>query len=169
MGAVTNQRSRVLGRRMLFVARYVAIQVGVVLWAQTQPGKLFGFQMFSEATYMKVELYRELLDGRIVGVSNGTWVVHREDGAPVRIRWSRWIKEYRLDSLGQRRRAKRSMDLTLVLAQDAVDYVITRLPEEDRETRRLILVFQIWRAGLGPERARITSRVREPQPGPGNP
>lgn len=141
----------------VFCVAWISAQVVVTLWAQSIPGKLFGYQMFSDAQFMTPELYRELRSGERVHVKNGGWQV---DGTYYS--WRAWVTEYKLHQLGKRTRAKRSMDLTLEFAQSALDYVAERI-EKDRETQRLVLVIRVEDARGNAREVTLKSAPRFPK------
>ena len=122
----------------VFCVTWIVLQVAVTLWAQTNTGKLFGYQMFSDAQFFTAHLHRELRSGERVAVpDNGGWKV---PGGYYN--WKTWTGEYKLYNLGKKKRAKRSMDLTLKFQQSALDYVAERI-SKDTETQRLVLVVTV--------------------------
>ncbi|MBI4604320.1 MAG: hypothetical protein HY721_20365 [Planctomycetes bacterium] len=150
------KRLRVLG----FSALYVALQLALIVSAGFREDKRFGFQMFAESTRYQAVLFRDLRDGRLEPAPGGRWLVRGEGGAAAFYSWDRFVQDFRLDRLEERKRAKTGIGVTLKYLEEALRYVACHIPL-DRETRRLILKVEHRRAGGKTETVTLESPRRE--------
>lgn len=113
-------------------------QIVLVAASHARGDKLFGYQMFAETTYFEAKLHRVLADGRRVHAPRGSWQAKGADGRRRQFRWQHQVRDFKLDALDRRQRAKISIATTLKFFRLALVHVAEHIPD-DAETLRLEL------------------------------
>ena len=140
---------RVVGRRWV-VAAVVALQLAFVVAAYSSDHKVFGFQMFPEASTWSAEVVRVTADGRRIPVERA-WAGYR---------WEELVRgSGSLQYPAARHHADAGLDNQLAFLRSALDWVADNTPR-DRETRYLEATVTSWHND-DPARVEVfRSRVR---------
>jgi len=124
---------RVVGRRWV-VAAVVALQLAFVVAAYSSDHKVFGFQMFPEASTWSAEVVRVTADGRRIPVER-PWAGYR---------WEELVRgSGSLQYPAARHHADAGLDNQLAFLRSALDWVADNTPR-DRETRYLEATVTSW-------------------------
>jgi hypothetical protein len=124
---------RVVGRRWV-VAAVVALQLAFVVAAYSSDHKVFGFQMFPEASTWSAEVVRVTADGRRIPVER-PWAGYR---------WDELVRgSGSLQYPAARHHADAGLDNQLAFLRSALDWVADNTPR-DRETRYLEATVTSW-------------------------
>ena len=145
---------------LAFAAAYLGCQLSMIYAAHRRGDKRFGFWMFAESATFRLELIRELGDGEPVRAVRGTWAVQRPGGADTSYRWGTFVKDFPLADVDTPVRSMVGMYVTLEYLQEALNYVIARIPD-DHETVRLHLVVRYSKAGGPVKEVVLSSKRRE--------
>jgi hypothetical protein len=140
---------RYWARRVVLVTAVVA-SLTMVVRAYDDPHRVFGFQMFPEASSWQATVYRVTADGIRVDVRE-PW--------PGGYRWSQLVEGRGLEAPYVERHASYGVGATLSYMQYALDYVAANTPA-DRETVRLEADVIYRRNGGAPRHVRLASRAR---------
>jgi hypothetical protein len=140
---------RVVGRRWV-VAAVVALQLAFVVAAYSSDHKVFGFQMFPEASTWSADVVRVTADGRRIPVER-PWAGYR---------WQELVRgSGSLQYPAARHHADARLDNQLAFLRSALDWVADNTPR-DRETRYLEATVRSWHND-DPARVEVfRSRVR---------
>jgi hypothetical protein len=122
--------------RTAFAASWIALQAALILTAPSRPDRIFGFQMFPEASTMEVHLLRDV-GGTEVSVSKGEWMARDPAGAPRAWSWNDRVRDPILGRLDTRVFASYGIGTQLARLARALDDVADHIPE-DTETVRLV-------------------------------
>ncbi len=129
--------------KLAFAALFFGAQALLVVRSHASGDPRFGYRMFAETTFFHARLYREV-NGALVHAPGGSWIA---DGTPpVPVQWTSEVRDFRLSPLDTRHRAKIGLVTTLTFAQEALDWMLPRIPAADRETAKLVLVVEWQRA-----------------------
>jgi hypothetical protein len=140
---------RVVGRRWV-VAAVVALQLAFVVAAYSSDHKVFGFQMFPEASTWSADVVRVTADGRRIPVER-PWAGYR---------WEELVRgSGSLHYPAARHHADAGLDNQLAFLRSALDWVADNTPR-DRETRYIEATVTSWHND-DPARVEVfRSRVR---------
>ena len=141
-----------------FCSVYVLIQLFLIVRAHFSTDKRFGFWMFAESTIFSAELYRVTVDGDTLRTRNGVWRISSDQGRVV-YSWNKHVRDYRLNSLERKKRAKGSINRTMFFFENALNYVIDRIGA-DNETRQLLLYVHYEKADGVPVTRLLQSKIR---------
>ena len=145
---------------IIFSATYLCFQLTMIVTAHTRDDKRLGFWMFAESSNFNAVLYRELENGQRVRVPHGVWTVQGRSGEPITYQWNRLVREFHLGYLEEWVHAKTGIHVTLKYFQNALNFVIDRIPE-DRDTVQLHLSVRYSKAGATMEEVVLSSKRRE--------
>ena len=143
-----------------FFAVFFGGQIALVSASHVRGDRLFGYQMFAETTYFHAKLHRVLADGTRVHAPHGAWQAKGADGRRRQFRWQKQVRDFKLDVLDRRQRAKVGIGLTLKFFRQALAHVAERL-SDDAETRRLELDVTYWTADGREHHVTLASPDRE--------
>jgi len=144
--------------RLGVAAGWIAAQAALILTAYGRPDRIFGFQMFPEASTMEVHLARET-HGGYVPAPRGEWSARDASGQLRHFSWHDRVRDPILGSLDARVFASYGANAQLARLQYALDDVADHVPE-DGETLRLRADVRVWRNGRSPETVTLTSHPR---------
>jgi len=144
--------------RVVVAACWLAGQATLVLTACGRPDRIFGFQMFPEASTVEIRLSRETGRGDFPA-PRGEWSARDASGQLRHFAWRDRVRDPLLGSLDARIFASYGVDAQLARLQRALDDVIGHVPE-DGETVRLRAAVRVWKNGRSPETVTLTSRAR---------
>jgi hypothetical protein len=129
----------------------VVLQLAFVVRAYWAPHHEFGYQMFPESSQWQAEIYA-VADGQRRSIDEG-WSGYR---------WNDLVDGRGLDVPWRRHHADSGVDRQLAFLQEALDWVATNTPDDDR-TEYLEAVVTTW-PNLGePETQVLRSVERFPQ------
>jgi hypothetical protein len=141
---------RVVGRRWV-VAAVVALQLAFVVAAYSSDHKVFGFQMFPEASTWSAEVVRVTADGRRIPVER-PWAGYR---------WEELVRgSGSLQYPSARHHADAGLDNQLAFLDVALDYVAEHTPN-DTDTAYLEADVTYWKNAHPPQHVVLTSERRE--------
>ncbi|HET7543545.1 MAG TPA: hypothetical protein VFK05_26915 [Polyangiaceae bacterium] len=126
-------------RPLLFFA-YLAAQLGVLVWAQKSPDRVFGFQMFNASSKLKISLFRRVQRHgrpRLVAIRDGAWESRDRSGTRHSHRWQDRVHYGPLSTLDQFVHASYGLDAQLFRLQFALRDFVEHLPPGD-DTEALI-------------------------------
>lgn len=144
-----------------FFAVFFGGQIALVSASHMRGDKLFGYQMFAETTYFHATLHRVTVDGSRVPAPHGAWTAKGRDGRRRQFRWQSQVRDFKLDVLERRQRAKISIATTLKFFRLALAHVAANLPD-DAETVRLELDVRYWTADGQTHNVTLASPDRRP-------
>jgi hypothetical protein len=133
----------------VFCVAVVLVQVGFAVNGYRDPHKLFAFQPFDESSTWRADIVRVTWDGARIPVDRG-W-----DG----YEWDELVHMGALQSPGRLRHASRGIDSTLQYLDQALDWVATHTPADDR-TRYLEADVTYYRNTRGPQHVVLRSVER---------
>jgi hypothetical protein len=140
--------ARVWARRIV-VSIVVLLQVFFVVHAYGADHKLFGYQMFSEASTWRADIVRVTSDGRRVPIEE-PWAGYAWDGL---------VGGRGLWQPGVRHHADHGVDEQLAYLRGALDWVAANTPN-DTETERLEAVVTYWHNADPPRTVLYASQHR---------
>jgi hypothetical protein len=138
----------VVSRRVVFLA-VVVLQIVFVVRAYSSDHKVFGFQMFPEASTWQAEVVRITRDGRRVPVEQ-PWAGYR---------WNSLVGGVGLQDPAVRHHADAGLDNQLAFLRSSLDWVAANTPR-DHETRYLEARVTSWHNDDPPRVVVYRSRVR---------
>lgn len=144
--------------RGLFAAAWLAAQAALALTAGSRPAAMGGFRMFSEASTVRYELFREVR-GALVPVPTGVWTAKDASGTVRRYSWRERVRRPELCMFGVELAASYGAATQLERLRAALDDVFLDA-SGDAETTRLVLVVTTRRNHHEPETARLESFAR---------
>lgn len=130
----------------------LALHVGLIVRAEWDSHKLFGFRPFNESDTWQVTLVRLLDDGRQVPIHDESW----------RYDWDELVGPGALRSPGRTRHASGGAAENVDFLQRAMVWVLDHIPE-DHETVALVATVTSFHNAEGPT-VRMIRRDREPAP-----
>lgn len=139
---------RVWARRIGVVA-VVLLQVGFVVRAYGADHKIFGFQMFPEASTWRADIVRVTADGRRLPIEE-PWAGYTWDGL---------VRDRGLGQPRVRHHADAGLDNQLAFLRSALDWVAANTPF-DTETQRLEATVTYWHNDDPPQTVVYSSRDR---------
>ncbi|HQY60591.1 MAG: hypothetical protein IPF92_08255 [Myxococcales bacterium] len=144
--------------RGLFAAAWLAAQCALALTADSRPGAMGGFRMFSEASTVRYELFREVR-GALVPVPTGDWNARDASGTMRRYSWRERVRRPELCAFGVELAASYGAATQTERLHAALDDVFLDA-SGDAETTRLVLIVTTRRNRRPPETARLESFPR---------
>jgi hypothetical protein len=148
--------------RAIFCAAYVGAQIALIGFGLHAPDHVFGFQMFSEASRVRFQLFRKVRGKRgLVPVVDDAWQARDRTGVVRQFRWSDRVRYPPLRRSGVSVHASYGLDAQLFRMQAALDDVVAHIPE-DAETRALVATLQTSKNGRPYREVRLTGKRRSP-------
>src|SRR6266542_3715913 len=135
--------------RTVWAGAYLVVQAALVLTASERPDRVFGFQMFNEASTISIALARRvrLADGSSAIVpTDGRWQARDVDGVVHEFSWRDQVADSILTTLDRPVHASYGVDAQLFRLQKALDYAARHLGR-DVETRALVADVEVVRNG----------------------
>lgn len=146
----------------MFALLFFAAELALIVSAPLRVDKVFGFEMFNGSSDIRIELYRRIRRrGKLVEVrvQGGTWIAPDASGTPHQFYWGHLLRGTRLTRLDETRHAKDGVDAQVYHLQRALDYAITRIPE-DAQTVALVARVQGVHNGHTPVELVLESQTR---------
>ena len=137
---------------------YLCTQAFVIVRGHFVDSKHFAFWMFPESTRFVAQLFLETKTGRQLPTNRGRWGIGRPPNQ-VRFDWGHFVNDYRLDFINRKTRSKGTWLDNEQYFQEALNYVIDRIPE-DTLTNRLVLRIRVEKAGEAPKDIVLKSKPR---------
>ncbi|MFZ5890814.1 MAG: hypothetical protein ACOY0T_07150 [Myxococcota bacterium] len=151
-----------LKARGLFIAGFLALQLGLIATADLRPDRVYGFRMFNESSSLKFELYRKVRHRRgerSVKVVDGSWQARTPDGELRTFSWNERVRYGALTRMGEFVHATYGLDAQLFRLQRALDDVVSHIPD-DQDTLALVAEVDTRKNGRpGPS---LTLEARRP-------
>ena len=126
--------------RPLFFCVYLALQLWLLVRAQSSPDLVFGFQMFNASSKLKISLFRKVRRhgrSRVERVNEGKWETKDRSGARHAFRWQERVRDTHLNTLDQFVHAAYGLEAQLFRLQFALRDFAQNLPG-DNETEAVI-------------------------------
>lgn len=148
--------------RAAFAVVFFTVELSGVLWGQTAPDRVIGFQMFNESSRITIHLSRELRrKGKTVRVPmpNGRWRARDARGTMRDYDWQTRVRGAPLNVLEQSVHASYGLDAQLFRLQAALNDAVRHIPDD---TQTLALVAEVDTIRNGRPGPRVTLRAEKP-------
>lgn len=148
--------------RAAFFIAFIAVQLALVLTAESRPDRIFGFRMFNESSSAKFDLFRRVRRGRrerLVPLRDGTWQARTPAGESREFHWTDSVRYTALQEPSRFVHATYGLDAQLFRLQQALDYVAQHTPD-DAETLSFVAKVETLKNGRPGPRVELTSRAR---------
>ena len=146
--------------RAVFFCGYLAVQLLLLIRAQTSPDFVFGFQMFNASSDLKISLFREVRRKgrtRLVPVQDGAWQIKDRSGTVHSYRWQDRVHDGVLANLDRYVHASYGLEAQLFRLRFALRDVAEHLPG-DTETVSLVAVVDTLKNGRDRRQVRFQER-----------
>jgi hypothetical protein len=146
--------------RVVFAATWILAQAALIASAGRRPEHAFGFRMFSESTTAELHLSRRTRDGAVVPADHGGWWTRSRRGVRQFLSIRDYIDAPELSFYDVRMPAAYGRQAELARLVSALDDVIDRLGDEDRDTTGFLVDVALRKGGGAPTHVQLESRTR---------
>jgi hypothetical protein len=150
--------------RLAFAVVYVCAMTAVVATAPFRLDRVFGFQMFNQASKIEIRLARKVRGVRdLVPVVDGEWQARDRRGKLRTFRWEDRVRDSVLHVLDRPVHARYGVEGQLFRLKYALADVLDHIPR-DAETTGFVASVSAWKNGRAAKVVRVKADRRASEP-----